>query len=314
MLSFILTLVLQSLLASDKVGAKYSYSSTTTSDVSRRVPSDTNPSKNIDEHRGSDPGFGDMLARYKLDLRALCPSLNGWYQGILRTYWLIIVECDIKSGNPRQIKITCGSQFQAHFHGITTRSANKYFHPLCPEGTVCQAVYRINQKGQGPDEEIGCADEEDVVEETVSTGRSEPPVHCSLTLAIPSSQSRAALGQKTFDVVLTEQVTYPNGTAYIAPLLYIRDMSNPNGWDRTLRRDASVASAVIQVGTYRDNFVTKEFKFCVQMLPGHLVSSILFTYSYFQVTMRHGTISQEPSRQLDGPAKAGYEAQRRVAT
>lgn len=219
----------------------------------------------------------------------------------------------MKSGKPRSVNVTCKSQYEfAGDHYDRLRPGpDKTFSRECPAGTRCEAVFHINKDmSKGPTEEIACVDEENIVTETVNSKASTSgthQVHCGLSLALPGSHYRAAPAQKTIDVVLTEQVTYPNGTPYPAPLLYIRETTPPYASDRALRTDGSVVSALIELSSYRGNFIQKQFEFCMQMLPGHVATSVMFTYSFFQVTLRHRHISGEQPLQFARSAEALHE-------
>lgn len=100
-------------------------------------------------------------------------------------------------------------------------------------------------------------------------------------------------GQKPIEILLTEEVFKIDGSPYQAPSLYIRDKSTPKRlYDLVFRRDASVASTIVQLGVYRGNFVQKTYEFCVQMAPKAITGSFVFAYSYTQVPpLHHGRIS-----------------------
>lgn len=235
-----------------------------------------------------------------LDFKILCAENSGFQTGPEGEkqwwhYWYKTAECDVASGDPRRVKLTCGSlyrTFQVRRTITHLDQPDKVFYPECPENTTCQNVFLPVQGEGGPEEKTGCVKKDDLVRETV---RSNPlvedqEVHCSLSLRLPGSHYRALPGEQKINLVLTEQVRYPDGKPYPAALLYIRDTSSPKGFNRAWRQNADVASAVIELGTYRGNFVSKNFEFCMKMLPGHAISSVIFTYSFFKVDLHHGRI------------------------
>lgn len=248
------------------------------------------------------PPFSQSLVDDNLDFEALCAQHNGWVEHRNWQYWFKKARCVPTSGNPRLVMLTCRGVYRVinPSNQRLSRAYNgpdKTLYPECPVGTICQMVVKISQGLGGPQEEIGCVDPRDLVREIVRSDpeKSDQEVHCSLTLQLPGAHYRAAPGQQKIDLVLTEQVQFPNGSAYPAPLLYIRDISDPRNFDRALRRDTNVASAEVEIGVYKGRFLSKTFEFCMQILPGHAISSAIFTYSFFQVSSHHGRVSSNLS-------------------
>lgn len=241
--------------------------------------------------------FSQSLDTTTLNFDSLCTSHDGtdafernWH------HYFKTAECDRQSNDPRHVKYTCGVYFRRPY--ISNRAwpkPDKTFETDCPENTECQMLLLINPEEGGPLEEVGCVDRRDVVKETVwsdpnASNQGVQGVHCGLSLELPGSHYRAGPDQHKIDLVLTEQVQYPNGSAYPAPLLYIRDMSNPWKFYRAVRRDANVASTLVELGVYRGHFLSRKYEFCMQMLPGHTITAAIFSYSFFQVTLHHGRL------------------------
>lgn len=231
----------------------------------------------------------------ELNYEELCIQEGGWdsFRRLWR-YWFKDAKCYTESKDPQLVRLTCG-RFYQYFglsRPVTHPMPDKDIFPRCPEGTICQPVILINKGEGGPLERAGCVALKDIVKETV---RSDPlaenqKVHCGLSLQLPGPYYIGVPGEQKINVVLTEQVQYLDGSSYPAPLLYIRDTSNSQSIDRAWRQHASVASTVIELGIYRGHFVSKNFEFCMQMLPGHTISSVIFTYSFFNVFLQHSRI------------------------
>lgn len=229
------------------------------------------------------------------DWAGLCISKSG--PGEDRRLWKSTfkkVECDHATGDPRRIKLTCEAQSRSYRSTEMTPEPAKPFYYHCDEGFVYQSISLGNTLQGGLLEEVSCVDTQDVVRETVRSNtdaaHGKQDVHCGFTLQIPGSQYRAAPGQKSIDLVLTEQVNFPDGRPYPAPLLYIHDKTSRWGFDPARRMGASVASAQIQIGVHRGQFHQREFEFCMQMLPRIAISSVIFTYSFFRVELHHGRL------------------------
>lgn len=306
-------------LASNAVANEYSYSYLTLPDALKDSPAKVAEQEQvvndiISRKPSSAINYNDMLVRYELNLRSICREEDGPdAEGRYWEHYFIDAECDLKSRNPRRIKLTCGSQVRNGAGTGTIRSGpNVEVYPECPIPTVCHAVYLMTPPvlGRGPKENIGCIAEKDLVKQTVTSKASksgDQKVHCGLSLSLPGPHYRARPGQMAIDLVLTEQVTYPDGTPYPAPLLFIRDKSDPYHMDRAVRKGGDVTSLIVELGTYRGNFISKQYEFCMQMLPGHFTSSVIFSYAFFQVVLRHGNIPGEPW-QLEGSTESVDEA------
>lgn len=249
--------------------------------------------------------YDQQLARtMRFDFKPICTELN-WDQGITAwRYSLKKVDCDRSMGNQRRIKITCASKYIEHSQGhyFLTHLGNDFpVFRYCPIGTICQSVEAPASSDMSLHEDVGCVDENDVSIDIVNTNpKSAKPApqdeHCGLDLNLPGSHYAAPIGQTPLNLMLTEQVSYLNGTPYHAPVLYIRDKSSPYGLDRVLRHEASVASTEIQLGVYRGRYQTREYEFCMQFKPTHAATSLVFMYSFFQLPHRTSN-AQELSEQ-----------------
>lgn len=216
-------------------------------------------------------------------------------------HWFKKAECDRSNGDRRAIKLTCGSQWREFGSPQWNLADDKVVRYACEERTYCSERIFINDTEGGPVQEVECVDEENVKTETVSSKpdaahHGHPNLHCGLDLQIPGTHYRAVPGQKSMHIILTEEVYYPNGQPYSASQLYIREKSNKYGLDPVFRQGASVASLQIEVGFYRGQWQQREFEFCMQMLPGLAVSSVIFTYSFFKVDLQHGRVPPKAPR------------------
>lgn len=230
------------------------------------------------------------LATMKFDFQAACASKSGLdAEGRDWSFTFRRVEC-LPSANRCLVRLYCNAKYRALHprpHTVITRSVK--FFAECPPFTSCQPIHLLAPNGQAPREEIGCVDDEDLEVDTVSaeSSRAHPGlqnIHCGAPRQIPGPHYIVVAGQKTTDVVLTEQVLYPNGSAYPAPILFIRDTTNPFTFDRVFRRKASVASAQIEINQVKGKFQTRTFEFCMQLLPNTIANSAIFMYSLIKTS------------------------------
>lgn len=96
-------------------------------------------------------GLDHMLARHKLDFPALlCEEYNGWDDhGRLWKHYFMKAACDVKSNNPRQVKLTCGSQYRKNVLDKIWSVDDLVLSPLCPERTICQAIFLPQSQRSG---------------------------------------------------------------------------------------------------------------------------------------------------------------------
>lgn len=89
--------------------------------------------------------------------------------------------------------------------------------------------------------------------------------------------------------VLTEEVSWANGSTYKAPKLYIRD--NPkyikNGFDHAYKTNTDVISTEIEIGSVRNRLQSKAVEFCMEMIRGGDVWTVMM-YTWFRTTSRSG--------------------------
>lgn len=118
------------------------------------------------------------------------------------------------------------------------------------------------------------------------------PSWCSPTEYIPGHKYPSTSQMTTF--LLTEEVSWANGSEYIAPQLYIRDSSShfTKGFDRAFRTNDSLVSTTINVGSVRGRLQSKAVQFCMNMLTGSEVWTVMM-YTWIKVNPRHGKIWSE---------------------
>lgn len=253
--------------------------------------------------------YSPELAIHQFDWAAECILFNGedaqhhdW------RYTFIKAECTSHpDGHLRAVKITCEARYRAIPGNHIWQVADLTLTRLCPVGTRCMSTTFIATGDGGPDEKLVCVDEQNIVEETVNAkdkeaSSSHQDIHCGLELRLPGDHYRAKPGQQPIEVILTEQVLNIDGSPYEAPVLYIRDKSNPyKVYDRTFRQHASVASTIVEIGVYRGNFVQKAYQFCMIMAPSYVAKSVMFAYAFLEVEhLRHGRLQLQLNQDQSG--------------
>lgn len=149
----------------------------------------------------------------------------------------------------------------------------------------------MNKAGGGPEEELGCVDDRDIVQQTITPGHNtaqpgEEDVHCSLSLQLPGNHLHTGPHHQPMDFILTEEVRNLDGTPFNAPELSIRDDTTYLGKiARALRYDASVASTLVEIGVHRGRLQQRRYEFCVK-LPPKMATSVVFAYTYIQLPRR----------------------------
>lgn len=242
--------------------------------------------------------FSAMKPNVQYDYEAICEFYNGvdaYGRNWVHTFK--DAECDPSEGDRQRIKIICASRYteQGAKRRVSIARPDSNFFRHCPAGTICtKLLYRATQNS-GPREEVVCVEQEQVRVQSVSTSQTNADdVYCGLTLRLPGDQYRPQPGQHSLNLVLTEEVMFPNGSAYPAPMLYIRDVTSRWGFDRAFQRDASAASAKITLTTFGGKIQTRFVQFCMQMMPGVAETSVVFMYTFFQDrSPRNGRISKD---------------------
>lgn len=240
--------------------------------------------------------FSHMMVDEYVDTPAICAEYNGKDEQKVRWHYTWVrAECDEESGNPRRFKVTCFAEFTLPRCRSSTVYGERTFPRQCPPNKICRRTTYIHEGDAGPRTDIMCSDTNQIRVEEVSASSSRPhgaeqDVHCGLSLALPGSQYRAAPSGHQYDLIMTEEVLYPNGSAYPAPVLFIRDKTSRYGYDRVLREHASVASTSVMFQSVRGKIQPRTYQFCMRMMPGRPHSWVTFIYAWTLVAHRRGRV------------------------
>lgn len=233
------------------------------------------------------------LATETYDWKEVCTARNDFdSEGYYCRHEFRRAECDVESGNPRLVKVFCFADCtKVRYRRLRRKTEIVDYPHTCHEGSVCEPIYIPLSGDGGPGEEVACTDLADIRKDTVTDRNKKPGkenLYCGLSLQLPG-ESSIAPANEPIDIILTEHVLKPDGSPLNVPTLYIRDTTSPkNQFDRVLRHDASVASALVQIEVYRGRLQQRTYEFCMQ-LPSKAVSSTsVFVYSFIQVQRRHG--------------------------
>lgn len=190
-------------------------------------------------------------------------------------------------GNRRFYRVTCKTQYrQWPVYQREFTEDDSHFSNSCPERQICQDVSENNV------DTIECVDEETVgtvpvrAAEVVHGAAGEADMFCADTLTLPGPHYKP-VGRQPMNMVLTEEVFWPNGTAYDAPLLLIHDQSASwKGLDRAWRRNTNIASALVTFEWVRGKLQEKKIQFCMKMKNARRNDMVIFMYSWFPMHHR----------------------------
>lgn len=266
-----------------------------------------NLAENVPKNKSYTPSFSPFtqtMVDIYIDTSAVCAEHDGpdergwdWHHEFVKA------ECDTEWGFPHVYKVTCESEYKLPRRNAKTyRYGEKVFPRPCPPGTFCRAAEYMGEGDTGLRTNIICSDNNQITVEEVSSsaGTAESTtnkVHCGRDLWLPASRYRAAPSGQQFDLIMTEQVLFPNGSAYPASVLFIRDKTSRYGYDRVLRQHASVAASSVTFQSVRGKIQPRLYQFCMQMMPGKPHAWVTFMYSWTLVAHRRGRIYKELDRE-----------------
>lgn len=259
-------------------------------------------------HEDSDSPISQSLATQKYDWAAICVGLNGYnYDRSYCMHTFQKADCDGIEGSTRAITVfcraTCIKTIKSRISKSTSDVTASY---TCPQRTSCEPIHFLSATEGDSLEEVGCIDEEHIKRATYVAGSGQEnwgkDMYCAPTLQLPGDNYHAVPNQQSIEIILTEHVHKTDGTPLDVPMLYIRDTTDPKKqYDRVLRRDASVASTLLEIGSYRGRMQQRTFQFCMQMTAKYVASSAVFVYSYIQVPLRHSRVLAQVDREQPHP-------------
>lgn len=249
----------------------------------------TEPETSTNASQIASSSFDQSLVTSIINFQAVCEYHNTQdSEGRTWKYTFNRADCDASTGSRRLMKITCYTRFiERDNPRYSISAADRTFSYVCPVNTVCARIRLVSVLNPRGWWEIACVDEaemhiDSVVADTSTTN--SIGVHCGLSLAIPGTQYKVKPGIDSIDLILTEEVRYPDGSPYPAPQLFIREESSRWGkLNRVYTQQSSVASAQVTLTSVRGKFQTRTFQFCMQLMPGMAGPSAIFMYSWFQI-------------------------------
>lgn len=235
-----------------------------------------------------------------------CSFHNGWNRDGLRfRYRLVESVCRIP-GVSAFYKVNCATTFTVPpTHNHRYRQPNMLFRHYCPKLSVCmpyQFLRQIPEWEHLEARDVHCIDptlvvvidHEAVASSGVGTSGTKDAEFCSPDVSIPGI-NYPSTGQET-SFMLTQEVSWANGSYYSAPKLYIQDSPKfvHNGFDRAFKTNTDVVSASITVGSVRGRLQSKPVRFCMEMIRGGNVWTVMM-YTWFHINARR---SMPPSMNL----------------
>lgn len=225
-----------------------------------------------------------------------CAYHNG-IQEIRKVYTFNVLEaeCEIAGFSP-DYAVNCTSRYtisQSHLYNPSWRGDIWEFTHVCPEHTVCVDVELSSNTLERERKDVVCQPEEKVesprhsavaVKGARSSASSEPD-WCSLDVLVPGLDYPSTSAMTTF--VLSEEVLWADGRYYNAPKLWIRDSPKKyaRGFDRGFRTNTNMISTELNVGSSRGKLQSRAVNFCMEMIRGGNVWTIMM-YTYFRYDKR----------------------------
>lgn len=171
---------------------------------------------------------------------------------------------------------------------------------FCPPNKVC-----IDDDLSGDERRnIRCADQDEITTKehaavafkgagssaNPSTDPFEPD-WCALGEIVPGLQYPATPQMTTF--MLTEEVSWANGSYYNAPKLLIRDSAKlyKNGFDRAYKTNTNLVSTLLNVGSVRGRLQSRAVDFCMDIIRGGDVWTVMM-FTWFKYSARRGKIPE----------------------
>lgn len=223
----------------------------------------------------------------------------------------IEARCKPTKGDLRKFTVTCSSLYATPHARQTWRpSQDVDTSDVCPEEYVCQNWDRETMDFKKI-RDIECVHQSEVSTKVVTVGKvihdtrskksSTTQNYCTNPENVPeSSDYGARVPWKGVNLVVTEEVYWPNLTEYQAPALYIHDKSKSLfEFDRVLERNAHVASAEIVLQPIGPSRIQqKQLQFCIDLLQGNQEIWIILMYSWWHATGRQGRVPEGISTEL----------------
>lgn len=228
-----------------------------------------------------------------------CVSHNGVGLRKFRYYyernWAI---CE-RPGESPNFTLNCSMKYSpgTAYNTMYPGKATLFIH-VCPHPKVCINTAREDQAASSngaSSENVACVERDSltVTEHSAVAMRgagSEADSEvdwCSLEELIPGLDYPPTWHGSSF--VLTEEVSWANGSFYNAPKLYIRDDPNyiKNGYDHAFKRHTNVVTTALYVGSVRGRLQSRPINFCMELLRGGEMWTVML-YTWFRVSDRRG--------------------------
>lgn len=220
--------------------------------------------------------------------------------GFSRVYTFSAARCD-SDVRPNRYKLYCNEksiEFQfPNFKHVERR--NVIFLKTCPKKLYCQNFEEPiwNEDGTRYSEDlrdIECLPlRKKKIENLEGVARRPwihgPDVHCSKPIEVPGSGAEmtqehwSAAGT---NMILTEQLSWANGSEYKSPLLFIHDKTGRKEFDWNLKKDDSVVSAEIEVMPVRGRIPSRLIEYCMKLAHNTDVW-VIMTYAWFTHPWKH---------------------------
>lgn len=212
-------------------------------------------------------------------------------------------QCLLPNSSP-EFLLNCSSIYRVIPSSVDWEGAPWIFHQVCPPPKVCIDLdLGAEVAGAFPGftyKNIACVERDKLtikqhaavaMKGARSSAESEPD-WCSLPEIVPGLGYPSIYHMTSF--LLTEEVSWANGSYYQAPKLYIRDSPShyKNGFDRAYKQNTNVVSTIINVGSARGRLQSRAVNFCMELIRGGHVWTVM-VYTWFRYTPRRGIVPAE---------------------
>lgn len=164
----------------------------------------------------------------------------------------------------------------------------EYIHE-CPKSKVCMPFHLHNYMNEPEftvDEykDIQCVAPEALVVKNIEAVAGTSHQQCSASHDVPGGYLPAS--HAGVNLILTEEVSWANGSAYKAPAMFIVDETSGRSFDRVYELDTDMVSTELTIQAYRGHLQNRMIKFCFEQVSGGRSWTVML-YSWFRILPSH---------------------------
>lgn len=233
-----------------------------------------------------------------VDTQADCMSHNINELGHKLVYALVDAECE-EPGESPFYWVQCKSSQMSETRSGKLRpygepGLEKFFHS-CPEPKVCMPYHLKDFLGEpklvaGEYKDVQCVFKDALVIENVEAVAGSSHQQCSPSHEIPGGYLPASY--TGVDLILSEEVSWANGSAYKAPAMFIVDETSGKSYDRAYEMNTDIVSTELTIQTYRGHLQNRIIKFCFEQISGGRAWTVML-YSWFRMSPKRARLPRK---------------------